>query len=221
MQIYIAAVLTIVAVVMGVLQFWPKTSISQEQPYLFPLVTMLVIDVISLMAPQPVNMLYKGAILVGLLISTFAVVFYHLRKMPGYVAIAHLFIVYFVYFVAFSSSNRLAIPSPIILLVVAYAVLVFWLGRDELREAQGAFAGYIVLMSLMLWAASEVWVQHQELWATAAFAGAILLVVGSTILLVDKTRRPLPWSILALAITFYGGQLLIALSIWGFGAGTT
>ena len=217
MQIYIALLFTLLALAAAVLQFWPKTSLSKEQPFLFPLLTMLAIDVVALLAPQPVNLLYKGAILLGLLVTTLAVIFFHVPKTPEYVAVAHLFIVHFVYFLAFTSANKAAIPSPILLLVAAYAVLLFWLERDALNEAQGAFAAYIVLMSLMLWAASETWVQHRQPWATAAFAGALLLVVASTILVVDRTRKPVRWSNIALAATFYSGQLLIAWSIWGFG----
>ena len=132
-------------------------------------------------------------------------------------AVAHFYIVYFVYFIAFASANRAAIPSPIILLIIAYAALLFWLERGALKEAQGALAAYLVLMSLMLWAASETWVQHREPWAIGAFAGALLLTVSSTILLLDKTRTPIPWSRILIAATFAAGQWLIAWSVWGYG----
>ena len=99
----------------------------EEQPFLFPLLTMLAIDMVALLAPQPVNLMYKGAILLGLLVSTLAVVFFHIPKTPEYVAVAHFFVVYFVYFLGFVSANRVAIPSPIFLLIVAYGLLLFWL----------------------------------------------------------------------------------------------
>jgi uncharacterized membrane protein YhhN len=221
MAFYIGIVFSIAALAAVVLQFWPKTNIRQEQPFLFPLLAMMAIDLVALLAPQPVGMLYKGAILLGLLVSTLAVVFYHIPKTPAYVAMAHFFVVFFLYFVGFTSANRAAIPSPILLLIVASAALFFWLERDALREAQGAFAGFLVLMSLMLWAASEVWVQHRQAWASAAFAGAVLLSVSQIVLLLDRTRKPIPWSNGIVAGTYFLGQWLVAVSIWGLGGSGT
>ena len=217
MQFYFAVIFSIAAVITAVLQFWPKTKTSQEQPFVFPLLTMAAINIVALLSPHPVNLMYKGAILFGLMLSTLAVVFFYLPKTPVYVALAHFFVIYFVYFLGFTSANRLAAPTPILLLVIAYAVLIYWYAHDQLKEERGAFIGYIVVMSFMVWAASEVWVQHRQLWATAAFAGALLLVISNTVLLVDRTRTPLKWANIILAATFFVGQWLIAWSIWGFG----
>jgi uncharacterized membrane protein YhhN len=217
MLLYIAILFTIAGVVTAVLQFWPKTSIGQEQPFLFPVVTMIAINIVALLAPDPVNLMYKGAILLGLLLSTLAVVFFYLPDTPVYVAVAHFFVIHFLYFIGFAFANRAAVPSPIILLVAAYAVLIYWMVKDQVKEQRGALIGYIVVMAFMVWAASEVWVQHQQLWAAAAFAGAILLVMSASALLADRTRTPIKWGGAIIAYTFYAGQLLIAWSIWGFG----
>ena len=92
-----------------------------------------------MLAPQPVSLLYKGAILLGLLVSTLAVVFYHVPKTPVYVAVAHFYIVYFVYFIAFVVGQPLS-PSlpPSSCSSLPTPPSLFWLQRSALREAQGA-----------------------------------------------------------------------------------
>ena len=217
MQFYFAIIFSIFALVTAILQFWPKTSISREQPFLFPLLTLAAIDIVALLSPHPINLMYKGAILLGLLISTLGVVFFYLPKTPEYVAAAHFFVVYFLYFVGFSSANRVAVPSPIVLLIAAYAALLYWFVHDQLRERWGALVAYVAVMAFMVWAASEVWVQQRQFWAWAAFAGALLLMISNSVQLVDRTRKQVKWANIILALTFYAGQLLIAWSIWGIG----
>ncbi len=221
MLLYIALFFSVVVLALVILQFWPKTTINAEQPFVFPLLAMAAIDMVALLAPQPVNLLYKGAILLGLALATLAVVFYHLPKMPRYVGASHFIIVYFLYFIAFSSANHIAIPSPILLLIAAYAFLVYWYAREHVKEQWGAFIAYIVMMSFMVWTASEAWVQHSEVWATMTFAGALLLVFGDTLMLVNGIRMPKTWLRIVGTVAFYSGHLLIAWSIWGIGIAIT
>ena len=217
MQVYIAILFSIAAIATVVLQFWPKTTLRDEQPFMFPLLTMAAIDMVALLAPQPVNVIYKGMILLGLMLSTLAVIFYYMPKTPTYVAAAHFLIIYFLYFLGFSSANKVAVPSPIVLLLLAYCALIFWYTKEQVKEQWGALLGYIIMMFLMIWSASEVWGQHTtQTWATIAFAGALLLVISNSILLVDRTRTPVKWSNIIVAATFFLGQIFIAWSIWGF-----
>lgn len=215
MAIYFAVFFSAACLVAVGLQFWQKLAINAEQPFLLPLIAMLAINMVALLAPQPVNLLYKGTILLGLMLSTLAVAFFFIPKTPEYVPVAHFFVIHFLYFVGFASATAIAIPSPVLLFILAYAFVIYWFARDVVREQHGAFIGYIVLMALMVWAASEVWVQHRQAWATAAFAGSLLLVVSNTALLVDRTRKPTAWVPVLVAVAFYIGQLLLAWSIWG------
>jgi uncharacterized membrane protein YhhN len=218
MIFYIAIAFSVAGVITAVLQFWPKTSISQQQPFVFPLLTMIAIDIVALLAPDPINLMYKGAMLLGLLLSTLAVIFFYLPKTPVYVAVAHFFVIHFLYFIGFAAANRIVLPSPIILLVAAYASLIYWMVNDQLKEQIGALIGYIVVMAFMVWAASEVWVQHTQIWASATFVGALLLVISNSALLLDRARTPVKWGDVIIASTFYAGQLLIAWSNWEMGA---
>ncbi len=215
-RMYLALFFSIIALATMVFQFLPRKGVRAANPVTYPLLAMVMIDLVALLSPAPISIFYQGAILLGLVIATLAVVFYYLPQIPHYIGSALLMIVAMLYFLAFSSANHIAIPSPILLLVLAYAALLYWYGREEAREQRGAFITYIVVMALMVWTASEVWVQHHTLWSVMAFSGAIFLVVNSTLMLVERVQRETLWLSIVQVFAYNAGQLLIAWSIWGF-----
>ena len=217
MQVYVAVVLSVVAAALAGLPYWPGLKNRLEQFDFLPPLVLACLVFVATLAPQPVSHFYKGAVLLGLLVTTLASLFYKLPGMPIYVAVAHFYVANTLYLTAFASTHRLSLPTLWTLLAIVWAATLYWYVRTHLREERYALIGLIALAGLMLWQALEMWVHNGQVWAALGLAGALLLGAAGTLLLVDRTRKPLKGGTLIVAVAFYISQGLIAWSIWGLG----
>jgi uncharacterized membrane protein YhhN len=221
MQVYFAIALSIVAAVLAVAPYVPALRSRLSQPeQLAPLVPLCLL-LVAMLAPQPVSMFYKAAILLGLLASTLAVLFRRLPGMPLYASLAFLCITVPLYAVAFASTHRLSLPTPLILLVIVWAAGLYWVVRAHLHEERYALIGLITLAGLMGWQALEMQVHNGQVWSSTGLAGALLMGVAGTLLLVDRARKPIRGAAVLVALVFFVSQTLIAWSVWGPGISLT
>ena len=217
MQVYFAIALSIVAAALVVTPYIPALRSKLSQPELLaPLVPLCLLLARHAM-PQPVSMFYKAAVLLGLLAAIILCCSSACRACPYYVSLAFLCIVVPLYAIAFASTHRLSLPTPWLLLIIAWAAGLYWATRAHLHEERYALIGLIVLAGLMGWQALEMRAHNGQAWASLGLAGALLIGVAGTLLLVDRTRKPFRGAALLVALAFHASQALIAWSVWGLG----
>ena len=217
MQVYFAALLMIVALALGGVEFVPSLKRRLGQTDQLLPVALTCLWLVALLAPQPVSPFFKAAILLGLLTALLAALFYKLPGMAPYVALAFVCLMHIFYFVAFASTHPFGLPTLWILLPIAWAGAAYWLLHGRVHEEWGALIGLIALTALMLWQAFAMWTYNGGLWAILGLAGALLLAVAGTLLLVNHTRRGLPRAWLIVSLVFGLSHTLISWSVWGAG----
>lgn len=213
---YIALGLTVAVLAAAVLFARPPAaSDTANKSLAYALAAAAGSFLIALIAPEPVSAFYKGAILLGLLITLVATGLLFSRFLPDYAAHAHLLWVYLIYFAGFTAHTRLQIPVLWVLLVVAAAAILYWQLSRYLAEAWGAAMAYGLILALAVWQALELVAQNGAApWAWAALAGIILAITAHTLQAIQRYRHPLTHLPVA-QIAFLLAQTAMAWSVWG------
>jgi uncharacterized membrane protein YhhN len=172
--------------------------------------------VVALLAPEPVGLIYKGGIVLGLVVATVAVVLLLSRFLPDYAAHGHLMFVYLLYFVAFASRTSFPLPSLWALLIVAGWAAAYFQFTPYLRELWGAVIAYGLALGLAAWQAIELVVQQPEApWAWVALAGMLLIVAVHAVQAIDQFRTPIRVASLAVPALVLA-HCAVAWSVWRF-----
>lgn len=187
--------------------------------YLQPL-TLTLIVLIALIAPAPVSVYYKAAILLGLLLTLLGNAFALLPGTPPVVQKAHWLLAIVLFTTAFAALHPAKWPTPWLLLLLLYGGGIAWLIAPRLAELQITLLIYGILLLLMGWQALEAVVTVDQLWGLLPFFGALCFLIADSLQALHHFYRTLP-QIKILQPTFLLlGQLLLALSVWGAGLGS-
>ncbi|HXF63164.1 MAG TPA: lysoplasmalogenase family protein [Caldilineaceae bacterium] len=211
-----ALILTGVAVVCAAMLYRAHRAGANKQLLSFGALAMALILLVALLAPQPVGLFYKAAILLGLIIATLATALLLSRFLPDYAAHAHFLLVYLFYFAAFASRTRFPLPSLAVLLVIVGWAIAYFQFTPVLRDEWGAATAYAVALGISAWQALELVVlQPGALWSWLALAGMALIVAVHSVQAVDRFRRPFQVASLApVALILAHGA--VAWSVWAF-----
>ncbi len=191
---------------------------ERRQVYVWkPLATLLVIAVAALSLAQPsARPLYTAALLVGLsfsLAGDVALMFDAPKAfLTGLVCFLLAHVVYSATFVTFAGRypQQIAIAA----VVAAVGVLFYRYLYPGLGQMRLPVACYAFVISIMVLAATGTLFSSEftSLQGWLVTIGAVLFYVSDMILAVNRFLRPLRNYALANLSTYYGGQLLIALS---------
>ncbi len=218
MQIYFAAALSVIALVTWGMALRPSlrraetpAQAGQEGIVLAPLVAAWLV---ALLSPAGDQTYYKAAILLGMLLALIAAAIRISNFLPGYVAHAHLILTYALYGLAFGSATS-GWPTPLALVLLAAAALIYYWLYPYLAELWCSVAGYGLLLLLATWQALEMTVQYPLTWVGwAALAGMLLLVAATLLEAQARFRHFRPaWANAAMPV-FLLAQLAIAWSVW-------
>ena len=163
------------------------------------------------------NLIYKGAILLGLIIATVGIALNAIPGTPVYAGLGHFLVAFFLFFVAFGTETHLDWPSPWGLLIIAYCGALYWVVAPSLREQRGAVIAYMALLGMATWRGLEMWLQDGSVWSGFALLGIGLLALASSLAAFDRWRAPVRWQRTITLLTAYAGQWLLAWSVWGIG----
>jgi hypothetical protein len=215
MQLYIAIALTIAALVAWVMALRASDATPPSTTLAYTLAPLAVAWLVALLTPASDHTFYKGAVVLGLLLSLIGVALNVSGFLPGYVAHAHLVLTYTLYAYAFASQTS-GWPTPFAILVVATAALLYYWLYPTLSELWSSAAIYAFLIFLPTWQALELAVQQPGAWmGWAALAGMLLAVVATMLEAQARFRHFRPtWASASLPV-FLLAQLAIAWSVWG------
>jgi uncharacterized membrane protein YhhN len=213
-QLYLAALLSSAAVATTVLDFRLQRQGNGQLNYYRPLTTLLI-SLVALLVPLPVGMVYKGAILLGLLLSLLADLLRLVGGTPPVVGAALALHAYLLYCWAFASQTAWRIPTPWVLLLLIYGGLYYRQMAPYLRELKSSILVYMVIIGWMSWQALELGMQTGAIWGLLAVLAALLFVIADSLRAIDAWRRPLArWALVSPA-AYVLAQWLVAASVWG------
>jgi len=174
---------------------------------------MVFILLIAVQAGKPDTLLYKYAIIAGLVCSLAGDVFLMLpsdRFVAGLVSflIAHLF-----YIAAFTSGTGFGFSWRSLAPFVIYGIFILSVLSPHLGEMKLPVLVYMVVILVMAWQAWERWSQTGQSEALLAFLGAVLFLISDSALAVNRFRGQYKSAQALILSTYFAAQWLIALSV--------
>jgi uncharacterized membrane protein YhhN len=212
---FFGLLLAIATPILALLCVRESTREDPEKLFVYRPVTMLVILFLAVLAPQPVSPIYKGAIIVGLIIALLGDSLMMIPGTPFIVGLVSFSFVALLNAYAFGSEVALRVPSPAGLLVVLYAVALFWALRKQLIEFWFPTVVLLVFMSVMVWLALEMFVQDSALWSFFGLLGATLLGAAASLFAFRHFSSGMRGDRLLMMGAYHIGQWCLALSVWG------
>jgi uncharacterized membrane protein YhhN len=209
----LTAILTLLAILSACLHIRAEYYGPQYHVYLFKPLTMIFILLIAVQARRPDPLLYKVAIIGGLVCSLAGDIFLMLpsdRFVAGLVSflIAHLF-----YIAAFTSGTGFGFSWRSLVPCVIYGVIIFSVLSPHLGEMKLPVLVYMVVILVMAWQAWERWSQTGQSGALLAFLGAVLFVISDSALAVNRFRGEYKGAQALILSTYFAAQWLIAHSV--------
>ena len=107
-QIYIGGLFSVAALVLLGLRLWAEHRGEQDRVYLYRPLTMVSIAMVAMVAPEPISVFYKGAIILALLLALGGEAIMMISGTPIMVGVIHVSLVSFLYFLAFPSQVSMA-----------------------------------------------------------------------------------------------------------------
>lgn len=211
---YIAIALTIAAVAAWVMLLRQPASAPVEQTLGYTLAPLAAAWLVALLTPTPTNLFFKAAVVLGLLLALIGVALHASKLLPGYVTHAHLLLTYTLYAYAFASQTS-GWPTPLALLLLVIAALLYYWLYPKLAELWSSAAIYALLLFLATWQALELVVQQPGVWTSwAALTGMLLAALATMLEAQARFRRLRPtWASAALPVLLLA-HLAIAWSVW-------
>lgn len=212
---YVGLLLAIATPILSLLCIRELTKPDPEKLFIYRPLTMVVIIFLAVLAPAPVSAIYKGAIIMGLLIALTGDALMMIPGTPFIVGLVSFSFVALLDLYGFSSMTSLHIPSPFGLLILVYAGVFYWVLRQHLIEFWFPAVVLLILMSLMTWQALEMLVQNPSLWAFFGLLGATLLSAAASLFGVRHFLSGIRGDRMMMTGLYHIGQWCLALSIWG------
>lgn len=172
--------------------------------------------VILLATTGPETSIYSWLIVAGLVCSLAGDIFLVLPSNRFIQGLTSFFMAHLFYIGAFLMVVTEWSPSSMIMFGLLLAVIAGLFAYKILPQAktqgggtlQVAVFSYILVIALMVWLACMTY----NLWI---ITGALLFFISDAILAWDRFVHKLSWGNMAVMITYFSAQYLIALSIWG------
>jgi uncharacterized membrane protein YhhN len=203
--------LTILTALSATLHIRAEYSGERLQIYVFKPLTVLFIIAIALQSEASV---YGWLILAGLLFSLAGDIFLMLprdRFLPGLASflVAHLF-----YIAAFTQDGALRHLSPVTaIILLVYGALMLRLLLPSLGKLRAPVMLYMLAILLMVWQASNRFLDRWTSDSLLALTGAALFAASDSVLALNRFRRAFRSAQLLILTPYFAAQWLIALSV--------
>lgn len=173
----------------------------------FKLLPMILIISLAILTKAENIISYKTLVIIGLIFCAFGD--YTLQWfIIGLICflIGHLF-----YIRAFLTTNETPVPILITVCLSLYgAIMIIWIGWTLIQDSNTILAmavfTYMIVILVMGWTSFKTG-------SKLAIVGALLFIISDSILAINKFMFPVDYSHQLIMSTYYGAQILIALSI--------
>jgi len=178
----------------------------------FKLIPMLLILILAIMTKASNIIPYKALIIIALIFCAFGdyTIQWFIIGLSCFL-VGHLF-----YIRAFLSTKETSSPLWITICLSIYGVaMMIWIGGSLFKEENYILALavvlYIIVILIMGWSSFRTG-------SKLAIFGALLFIISDSILAINKFMFPVTYSHQLIMLTYYGAQILIALSISKYSA---
>jgi uncharacterized membrane protein YhhN len=186
-----------------------------------PLTTLLIAGMVAV-SPS-VDARYRGAVLIGLLLSMLGDVFLMLVPKPQgpdwfVFGLASFLCAHVAYLYAFCSRARLFARWWPFALYAVVAVAVSAVLAPRLPEPlRWPVYAYVLILSVMAAQAAAVWARSPNRATASAALGSAFFVASDATLALDRFVAPFPAAVVVVLATYWIAQALIGLSTYGAG----
>jgi len=155
----ITAILTVLAMFSASLHIHAEYHGPRRRVYLFKPLTMIFILLIALQAGKPEALLYKYAIIAGLVCSLAGDVFLMLPSDRFIAGLASFLIAHLFYIAAFASEAGFGLSLWSLAPLVIYGIVMLRILSPHLGEMKAPVLVYMMTILVMVWQAWERWSQ--------------------------------------------------------------
>lgn len=184
----------------------------QRWIYILKPLTMLMIIAVALTANSADGQ-YQLLIVTGLLFSLAGDSFLMLPSDHFLHGLIAFFLAHLLYIAAFVGVSGSTGGWWIAVALGLLAVLVYRQLQSGLGALKAAVALYMMIIVIMGWRAWEVWLTTGQAAGLVVAAGATLFIISDTALAFERFGKPYVAARGLIMSTYFGGQLLIALSV--------
>lgn len=214
----ISLALTLAAIVSGSIYIWAARAGSSTQRYIFkPLTTALILG-LALLLPDAIAPLYRALIVAGILFSLGGDIFLMLPRDAFVWGLASFLVAHLFYIAAYISRAGLQMSWLLLAPFVLYVAVLLYLLLPHTGAVRAPVILYALVLMAMGWQAAALWWAVRDTAALLAMAGALLFIASDSILALDRFRAPIAQRDLLVMSTYYSALLLIAWSVYSFGA---
>ena len=205
-------ILLALIMIFGLFYIFFIDTISQPLVMVFKLIPMLLILILAIMTKASNIIPYKALIIIALIFCAFGdyTIQWFIIGLSCFL-VGHLF-----YIRAFLSTKETSSPLWITICLSIYGVaMMIWIGGSLFKEENYILALavvlYIIVILIMGWSSFRTG-------SKLAIFGALLFIISDSILAINKFMFPVTYSHQLIMLTYYGAQILIALSISKYSA---
>lgn len=208
-------IISILALVTGILEIRAAYKDQPRQVYLFKPLTTLLILLVALQTQEPPTTFYKYAVIAGLIFSIAGDIFLMLPSDRFVAGLASFLTAHLCYIAAFSAGVRFGTAWAGLLIWAAYGAIIYSLLAPHLEEMKVPVIIYLLVILTMAWRATGRWIEVGTQSAFLALAGAALFVISDSALAFRRFKGQYRTADLLVMSTYYAAQWLIALSVSG------
>lgn len=214
-QFYLAVIFSLAALILTVLRLRAEAAGAQDKVYTYRPLVMLCIALVAMVAPEPVSVFYKGAVVLALLLAILGEAVMMIKGTPLMVGVIFVSFCAILYFFAFASLVSLAWPTVWALLIPLFVAALFYVFKSSLGEFWFPGIVFMALLALATWMALETAFQVRATWAFVGLAGITALDTAAALLGIDQFRGGFRGGRYVMFSFYYMAQWLLAVSVWG------
>lgn len=214
----VSLALTLAAIISGGGYIWAARAGSPIQRYIFKPLTTVLILLLALALPDAVSPLYRVLIAVGILFSLGGDIFLMLPRDAFVWGLLSFLIAHLFYIGAYVSRAGWQLNWLLLAPFILYVAGLLYLLLPQAGAMRIPVMLYALVLMTMGWQAAALWAVMRDIATLLAMVGALLFIASDSILALDKFRAPIPQRDLLIMSTYYGALLLIAWSVYNFGA---
>lgn len=214
----VSLALTLAAIISGGGYIWAARAGSPVQRYIFKPLTTVLILLLALALPDAVSPLYRVLIAVGILFSLGGDIFLMLPRDAFVWGLLSFLIAHLFYIGAYVSRAGWQLNWLLLAPFILYVAGLLYLLLPQAGAMRIPVMLYALVLMTMGWQAAALWAVMRDIATLLAMVGALLFIASDSILALDKFRAPILQRDLLIMSTYYGALLLIAWSVYNFGA---
>ena len=181
--------------------------ISIESKMIFKLIPMLTLIIIAITTKVHLSTSYKTLLCIGLIFCSIGD--YSLQWFI--IGLSSFLIGHVFYILAFHQTNERSIPTYIKILLALYGLtMIIWVSGTLWQRADFILAIAVTVYILII---LTMGLMSFKVGSSFAIIGALLFICSDTVLAINRFIYPIEYSHQLIMFTYYGAQLLLALSI--------